>query len=80
MVHLSDVLPTYVELRDELRNSRNRLSNIFGPNRDPYGLLNALAEGKSKLEQYFDLAKKSDLALIASSERHILLIKIRYCH
>ncbi|KAG8696016.1 hypothetical protein FRC11_001043, partial [Ceratobasidium sp. 423] len=64
--NLPDVLLTYVHLHDGLQKSRARLQKIYGPNRDPFGLLNAINEGEAKLQKYFNLARENDLILISS--------------
>ncbi|CUA67966.1 Putative AC9 transposase [Zea mays] [Rhizoctonia solani] len=66
-VHLCDVLPTFLQLKTELRNSRDRLVKVYRPNQDPHGLLHALSQGQAKLEKYYNLALKSDLPLIATA-------------
>ncbi|KAG8722550.1 hypothetical protein FRC08_000542 [Ceratobasidium sp. 394] len=65
-VRLPDVLPTYVQLRAELQEARNRLQKMHGPGNDPYGHLAAISAGEQKLEKNFALARQSDLTLVAS--------------
>lgn len=62
------MLPTYSRLKEELCTSSDRLRKTYGANQDPYGLLNAIAQGDKKLEKYFKLARESDLMLISSGE------------
>ncbi|CAE6447930.1 unnamed protein product [Rhizoctonia solani] len=66
-VHICNVLPTYIQLQAELQSSRVRLVKQHGPNNDPYGLINAISQGETKLNKYLELARNSRLIIIASA-------------
>ncbi|QRV87055.1 Zinc finger, BED-type predicted [Ceratobasidium sp. AG-Ba] len=63
---LHAVLPTYAYLHSVLTESQSRLNFLRGTDMDVFGLLDALAAGKAKLQKYFDMACENDLIILAS--------------
>ncbi|CAE6411234.1 unnamed protein product [Rhizoctonia solani] len=59
---LNSVLLTYASLQEKLAQSRE----LYRSQGDPFGMLDALDAGEAKLKTYFNLARESDLTLIAS--------------